>query len=101
MGPGGAAPEATMSEIAVVGTGYVGLTTGVCLAHLGHSVVCADVDVAKVEGLQRGEVPIREPRLEELVREGLAAARLRFVVGAAEAARDAEFVFLCVPTPQA
>jgi len=89
-----------MATIAVVGTGYVGLTTGACLAHLGHEVVCADIDAAKVERLGRGEIPIVEHRLDELVAEGLAAGRLRFVVGAAGAVADAGFVFLCVPTPQ-
>ena len=90
-----------MSRIAVVGTGYVGLTTGACLASLGHEVVCADVVPEKVERLGRGEIPIFEAGLEELVRKGLAARRLSFVIGAANAVRDAEFVFLCLPTPQA
>lgn len=90
-------------RIAVVGTGYVGLTTGACLASLGHRVVCADVDGAKVEALRRGEVSIHEPGLEDLVAEGLAAGRLEFVVGASAAVTsgdgEAEVVFLCVPTP--
>ncbi|HEV8562340.1 MAG TPA: UDP-glucose/GDP-mannose dehydrogenase family protein [Actinophytocola sp.] len=86
-------------RIAVVGTGYVGLTTGACLASLGHRVVCADVDADKVKRLDAGEVDILEPGLAELVSEGLAAGRLSFVVGAAEAAGAAEVVFLCVPTP--
>lgn len=89
-----------MSEIAVVGTGYVGLTTGAYLAHLGHNVVCADVIPEKVERLSRGEIPIVEPGLEELVAEGIREDRLRFVLGAAEGAKDAEFIFLAVPTPQ-
>jgi UDPglucose 6-dehydrogenase len=89
-----------MGNIAIIGTGYVGLTTGACFAHLGHNVVCADVDAAKVEALQRGEIPILEAGLDELVREGLQAGRLRFVLGAANALDDAEFVYLCVPTPQ-
>jgi UDPglucose 6-dehydrogenase len=89
-----------MSRIAVVGTGYVGLTTGAYLAHLGHDVTCADVVVEKVEMLSRGEIPIVEAGLEDLVREGLDGGRLRFVLGAANAAADAEFIFLCVPTPQ-
>jgi UDPglucose 6-dehydrogenase len=89
-----------MSRIAVIGTGYVGLTTGACFAHLGHDVVCADVDAGKVERLSRGEVDILEPRLDELVAEGLASGSLRFVLGAAEAVRDAEIAYLCVPTPQ-
>ncbi|MER3452506.1 MAG: UDP-glucose 6-dehydrogenase [Acidimicrobiia bacterium] len=83
-----------------MGTGYVGLTTGACFAHLGHHVVCADVVAEKVEALSRGEVPILEAGLPELVREGLGAGRLRFVLGAASAVADCEFAFLCVPTPQ-
>ena len=89
-----------MSRIAVIGTGYVGLTTGACFAHVGHEVVCADIDVAKVERLQRGEIPILEAGLDNLVREGLDGGRLSFVVGAATAAADCEFAYLCVPTPQ-
>jgi UDPglucose 6-dehydrogenase len=86
-------------RIAVIGSGYVGLTTGACLASLGHRVVCADVDETKVARLSAGEVPILEPGLPDLVAQGLAAGRLRFVVGAATAVADAEVVFLCVPTP--
>ncbi|MGI8684707.1 MAG: UDP-glucose dehydrogenase family protein [Acidimicrobiales bacterium] len=89
-----------MSRIAVVGTGYVGLTTGAYLAHLGHDVVCADVVAEKVERLSRGEIPIFEAGLEDLVREGIAGGRLSFVLGAATAVDAAEFVFLCLPTPQ-
>ncbi len=88
------------STIAIVGTGYVGLTTGAYLAHLGHVVICADVVPDKVERLSRGEVPILEAGLEELVREGLDGGRLSFVLGAGAAVAGAEFVFLCVPTPQ-
>jgi UDPglucose 6-dehydrogenase len=92
-----------MANVAVIGTGYVGLTTGAILAHLGHHVVCADVVPAKVDGLSRGEVPILEDGLDELVRAGLDGGRLAFVLGEAAAVEqaDAEFVFLCVPTPQA
>jgi UDPglucose 6-dehydrogenase len=89
-----------MASIAVIGTGYVGLTTGVCFAHLGHDVVCADVVPDKVDRLSRGEPTILERGLEELLREGLKEQRLRFVLGAANAVADAEFVYLCVPTPQ-
>ena len=89
-----------MSTVGVIGTGYVGLVTGTCLAHLGHRVVCADVAAGKVAGLQRGEIPIVESQVDELVAEGLVAGRLRFVVGADQAVEDAEFIFLCVPTPQ-
>ena len=89
-----------MSRVAIVGTGYVGLTTGAVLAHLGHSVVCADVVADKVEALRRGEVAILEDGLEDLVREGIGGGRLSFVVGSAAAVRGAEFVFMCVQTPQ-
>ncbi len=89
-----------MSKIAVIGTGYVGLTTGACFAHIGHDVVCADIDADKVERLQRGEIPILEPGLDELVLNAVADGRLTFVVGAAVAAADCEFAYLCVPTPQ-
>ncbi|QLH19425.1 UDP-glucose/GDP-mannose dehydrogenase family protein [Streptomyces sp. Rer75] len=86
-------------NIAVIGTGYVGLTAGACLASLGHRVVCADMDPAKVERLSRGEVPILEESLPELVRAGLDSGLLTFVLGAGEAVRDAETVFVCVGTP--
>jgi UDPglucose 6-dehydrogenase len=86
--------------LAVIGTGYVGLTTGACLAHLGFHVVCADIDEDKVARLEAGEIPIVEHGLDKLVTDAVAAGRLRFVVGAAGAAADADIVFLCVPTPQ-
>ncbi len=89
-----------MSNVAVIGAGYVGIPTAACLAHFGHQVVCADVDAERVRLLSQGQVPILEEGLPVLVREGIDAGRLRFTVGAADAARDAEFVFLCVPTPQ-
>ncbi len=92
-----------LRRIAVVGTGYVGLTTGACLASLGHHVICADVDEEKIRRLQDGKVDILEPGLSDLVAEGLAAGRLAFTVGAAVAveqhAEGVEVVFLCVPTP--
>ncbi|WP_084145221.1 UDP-glucose dehydrogenase family protein [Amycolatopsis jejuensis] len=87
------------ARIVVVGTGYVGLTTGACLASLGHQVTCVDVDEAKVARLSAGRVDILEPGLAELVTRGLSTRRLSFVVGARAAVRDAEGVFLCVPTP--
>lgn len=89
-----------MKSIAIIGTGYVGLTTGACFAHLGHNVICADVDAAKVARLQNGEIPIVEKGLDRLVSEGIRSGNLQFVVGAAEAAERAEFHYLCVPTPQ-
>jgi UDPglucose 6-dehydrogenase len=90
-----------MAEVAVIGAGYVGLTTAACLAHLGHRVVGADIDAERVARLMKGEVPILEDGLPEMVAEGLSSRRLSFVVGARNAAATAEFVFLCVPTPQA
>ena len=88
------------TAIAIIGTGYVGLTTGACLAHLGHQVVCADVDPEKIAKLQNGVIPIVELGLAELVAEGVAAGRLSFVVGSVEAAKSCDIAFLCVPTPQ-
>lgn len=89
-----------MADIAVIGAGYVGLTTAACFSSLGHDVVCADIDENRVAGLQRGEIPIVEAGLEALVREGMEEGRLSFVVGAEAAARRSEFAYLCVPTPQ-
>jgi UDPglucose 6-dehydrogenase len=93
-------------RIVVAGTGYVGLTTGACLASLGHRVLCADVDRAKVERLQAGQIDIREPGLAEMVGEMLAAGRLSFVTGARAALEElrrdgtpCEVLFVCVPTP--
>jgi UDPglucose 6-dehydrogenase len=87
-------------RIAVVGTGYVGLTTGACLAHLGHTVVCADIDANKIAKLRDGIIPIVELGLADLVSEGMASGRLSFVVGSVEAAKNCDIAFLCVPTPQ-
>jgi UDPglucose 6-dehydrogenase len=88
-------------RVAVIGAGYVGLTTAACLAHLGHDVVGADIDEARVHKLNAGEIPILEEGLAALVSEGLAARRLQFVVGAPAAVTGAECVFICVATPQA
>ncbi len=89
-----------MSEIAIVGTGYVGLTAGACLAHLGHRVVCYDIDEAKIDKLSKGEIPIVEQGLEILVKEGLEKKRLSFVTDPQKAISESEVVFLCVQTPQ-
>jgi UDPglucose 6-dehydrogenase len=86
--------------LAVIGTGYVGLTTGACFAHLGHRVICGDIDERKVQMLRSGHIPIVEEGLAELVHAATAARLLDFTVGAAPAAADADIVFLCVPTPQ-
>ena len=84
-------------KTAIIGTGYVGLTTGVALAYLGHEVVCLDVDANKVEELKRGKSPIYEPHLDDLMR--VSAKNLRFTLDATEALRDAEVVFIAVGTP--
>lgn len=87
-------------RLGVVGTGYVGLTTGACFAHVGHHVVCGDIDERKVAMLNDGHIPIVEDGLEAIVNECRGAGRLEFVLGAEAAVADADIVFLCVPTPQ-
>lgn len=84
----------------MVGTGYVGLTTGACLAHIGHHVTCADIDSTKISKLSEGQIPIVESGLENLVREELQTGRLHFVVNASQALSQADFTFLCLPTPE-
>ncbi len=90
----------TAMTLGVVGTGYVGLTTGACFAHLGHHVVCGDIDQRKVDLLRAGHIPIVEDGLQSVVDGARAAGRLEFVLGAESAAAGADVVFLCVPTPQ-
>ena len=84
-------------RVAIIGTGYVGLTTGVCLAFLGHSVSCLDTDASKIEALKAGKIPIYEPNLAELLAE--AAPNMRFTSSYGEAIPDAEVVFIAVGTP--
>jgi len=86
-------------NVSVIGTGYVGLVTGACLAEIGHHVVCMDDDAAKIEVLSRGGIPIYEPHLEGIVRRSSAAGRLHFTTDVAEAVRDAAVIFICVNTP--
>ena len=86
-------------NIAVVGTGYVGLTTGACLAETGHAVVCADILKDKIAKLQKGQVPFYEPGLEEIVRRNLAEGRLLFTTDVAAAVRRSYVVFIAVGTP--
>ena len=86
-------------KIVVVGTGYVGLVTGTCLAETGHFVTCVDLDVRKIETLQNGGVPIYEPGLEELVRRNAKEKRLQFTTSTAEGMKDAEVAFIAVGTP--
>ena len=90
-----------MTSIAIIGTGYVGLSTGACFSHLGHSVTCCDLDLQKIDGLKNGVVPIVENGLEDLVTSGISDGRLRFTSDLNEAVSSADVVFLCLPTPQA
>lgn len=86
-------------KISIIGTGYVGLTTGVCLADLGHEVICVDNDLEKVEMLKRGESPIFEPGLDDLIKINLDNKRLSFISEIAPAVKTAEVIFICVNTP--
>jgi UDPglucose 6-dehydrogenase len=88
-----------MKNIAVIGTGYVGLVTGTCFADLGNRVTCIDIDEQKIGTLRSGGVPIYEPGLEEMVRRNVAAGRLFFSTSYAEGLQDAEYVFIAVGTP--
>ena len=89
-----------MSKIAVIGTGYVGLTTSIGLASLGHKVIGYDLDSAKVEMLQAGQLPIHEPGLGEILTAGIESGNLQITSVLSEAVSEADFVFTCVPTPQ-
>ena len=86
-------------KIAIFGTGYVGLVTGTCLADVGNHVLCADIDAAKVDRLNAGEVPIFEPGLDELIALNRREGRLRFTTDAAEAVKYAGLIFIAVGTP--
>jgi UDPglucose 6-dehydrogenase len=86
-------------QIAVVGTGYVGLVAGACLAETGNNVVCCDIDENKIARLNRGEIPIYEPGLEPLVERNLEEGRISFTTEVAGAVADAEVIFIAVGTP--
>jgi len=86
-------------NITIVGTGYVGLVTGTCLAELGNSVFCVDIDEKKVEGMKNGIVPIYEPNLEEMFLRNIQAERIHFTTELKEALDQSEIVFLALPTP--
>jgi UDPglucose 6-dehydrogenase len=86
-------------KIAVVGTGYVGLVTGTCLAETGNDVVCVDINVQKVEKMKAGELPIYEPGLEQLFHRNINQGRLHFTINLAEAIAEAKIIFLALPTP--
>ncbi len=86
-------------NIAIVGTGYVGLVSGTCFAEMGVHVTCVDIDEAKINRLKNGEIPIYEPGLDEMVRRNVAAGRLRFTTDLAEVLPDVAVVFSAVGTP--
>lgn len=88
-----------MKKIAVIGTGYVGLVTGTCFAETGNQVICVDIDVKKVEKLCSGIVPIYEPMLDVLFERNIKAERLSFTTSLEDGIKDAEIIFLALPTP--
>ena len=89
-----------MAKIAVIGTGYVGLSSGACFAHLGHNVTCVDVVQKKIDDLNNGILPIAEKDLDSIVVEGIRAGLLSFTVDISKAVANSEAVFLCLPTPE-
>jgi len=89
-----------MKNICVIGTGYVGLVNGTCFADLGNNVITVDINEEKIERLKEGHMPIYEPGLADLVKRNTAAGRLQFTTSYEEGMKDAEFVFICVGTPQ-
>jgi len=86
-------------DLCIIGSGYVGLVSGACFAEVGHHVVCVDNDPRKVEMLQRGEIPIYEPGLEEIVHRNVGAKRLRFTTSTQDGVDSSQIVFIAVPTP--
>ncbi len=86
-------------KLSIIGSGYVGLTTGACFAEVGHHVVCVDNDPRKIEKLQGGQIPIYEPGLEALVKKNVAARRLSFTTHTEEGVDHGEVLFIAVPTP--
>ncbi len=88
-----------MIKICMIGTGYVGLVSGACMADFGHEVWCVDIDEERIAGLRRSEVPFYEPGLSDLVRSNAAAGRLHFTTRLAEAMAPADLVFIAVQTP--
>ncbi len=86
-------------KISIIGSGYVGLTSGTCFAEVGHEVVCVDNNPAKIESLRAGEIPIYEPGLEDLIKSNVAAGRLRFTTSTEEGVDHGDIVFIAVPTP--
>ena len=86
-------------RVTMIGTGYVGLVSGACFADFGHDVTCVDKDASKIERLQRGEIPIYEPGLDELVERNVKEGRLHLTLDSAAAIRGADAIFIAVGTP--
>src|SRR6185369_9815438 len=86
-------------NIAVVGTGYVGLVTGTCFAEMGNHVICVDIDAKKVESMRNGVIPIYEPHLDALFERNIKQGRLSFTTNLEEAIKPAQVIFLALPTP--
>jgi UDPglucose 6-dehydrogenase len=86
-------------NISIIGSGYVGLVTGTCFADVGHNVICVDNDQRKVDALQKGQIPIYEPGLEELVHRNVSAGQLRFTNNIEDGVGHSQIVFIAVPTP--
>src|SRR5213595_348489 len=87
-------------DLAIIGSGYVGLVTGACFADVGHNVICVDNDAQKIRQLQAGEVPIYEPGLEEIIHRNVSAHRLRFTGSIEDGVKNSQIIFIAVPTPQ-